>query len=48
MKIQDIVVLGVVAILVGLALGYIIREKKRGAKCIGCSQAKTCSKKSCH
>lgn len=33
----DLIVLGIVALLVGCAIAYIVREKKRGAKCIGCS-----------
>ena len=44
---KDIVVLGIIAILVGLAIAYIIKEKKSGAKCIGCSHAHTCSKRNC-
>ena len=48
MKIQDLIVLGIIAMLVALAIGYIIKEKRRGAKCIGCSQVGICSKKSCH
>ena len=44
---KDILVLAVVAILVGLALAYIIKEKKNGAKCIGCPNAKSCSKMNC-
>ena len=44
---KDILVLAIVAILVGLAMAYIIKEKKNGAKCIGCSNAKSCSKMNC-
>ena len=36
-----IVILIVIAI-VGAAVAYIIREKKRGVKCIGCPAAATC------
>ena len=47
MKIQDIIVLGIIVMLVALAIGYIIKEKRRGAKCIGCSHASNCSKRIC-
>ena len=42
----DIIVGGIVAILVGAALFYIRKEKKRGAVCIGCPNAGTCQKHS--
>lgn len=39
---SDFIVIAIIVIIVGLALAYIIREKKRGAKCIGCPYAKSC------
>lgn len=33
----DFIIIGVVAVIVGLAVAYIIKEKKRGTRCIGCS-----------
>jgi len=36
-----LVILIVIAI-VGVATAYIIKEKKRGVKCIGCPSAGTC------
>ena len=38
-------VIGIVAIvlIVGGAAAYIIRAKKRGARCIGCPDSKTCA-----
>lgn len=41
----DLIVLGIIVLIVGFALGYIIKEKKQGSKCIGCPFAKTCAKK---
>ena len=41
----DLIVLGVIAVLVGASLAFIIKEKKRGVKCIGCPMAGTCAKK---
>ena len=32
----NIIVIAIVAIVLGLAIGYIIRSKKRGVICIGC------------
>lgn len=39
----DVIVIVAVAIVVGAAVAYIIKEKKRGTKCIGCPAAGTCS-----
>ena len=36
MGIEDYIIIGVVALIVALALFYVIRAKKRGVKCIGC------------
>ena len=38
----DIIIIAVIALIIGAAARYIYREKKRGAKCIGCHNAKTC------
>ena len=38
----NFLVILVVAVIVGLAIAYIVREKKRGVKCIGCPSAATC------
>ena len=40
---SDYIVIGIVTLLVGCAIFYIIRQKKKGAKCIGCPDAKKCS-----
>ena len=42
----NIIIVVVILAILGVAVGYIIREKKRGSKCIGCPYAKTCSKAS--
>ncbi len=46
----DIIVIVVIALIVGGAGFYIIRAKRRGQRCIGCPDAKTCSGNcaSCH
>ena len=43
----DIIILASLLIVVGLAIAYIVKEKKRGVKCIGCPSAGTCHKRSC-
>ena len=45
-NIADYIVLGIVLILVVAALFYIFKQKKNGAKCIGCSMSGTCASKS--
>ncbi len=40
----DIIVIGIIILLVGAALLYIRKEKKKGVTCIGCSAAGTCGK----
>lgn len=41
----DWIILGVIALVLGLVIFYIIRAKKKGVKCIGCPDGKTCSGK---
>ena len=43
----DFIIIAVIVLIVGAAAGYIYREKKRGAKCIGCPSAKTCGGSCC-
>ena len=40
------IVLLIVALMVGAAILYIRKEKKRGVKCIGCPHAGICAAKS--
>lgn len=46
MQLIDILVIAVIVIILGFAVGYIIKEKKRGKKCIGCPYACSCASKS--
>ena len=41
----DIIVIAVIGLIVGGAVAYIIRAKKRGQKCIGCPYANSCNAK---
>ncbi|MBO5214015.1 MAG: FeoB-associated Cys-rich membrane protein [Clostridia bacterium] len=40
---ETYIVIGVILAAVGLAVWYIVKEKKKGAKCIGCPYSKQCS-----
>ena len=39
----DIIIAAVVAAIVALALFYVVRQKKKGKKCIGCPYSGECS-----
>lgn len=41
---ENILIVVVVTLIAGLALWYVIRQKKRGVKCIGCPAAASCGK----
>ena len=48
MNLATIVAALAVVIIVSLAVRYIIKEKKRGVKCIGCPYAGSCTKHEAH
>ena len=39
---KDLIIAFILIIIFALAIGYIIKEKKSGAKCIGCPHSKEC------
>lgn len=41
------IAMGIIALVVGLAMFYVIRAKKKGKRCIGCP-GNGCSSCSCH
>ena len=43
----DIVIIGILLLVVGGAVFYIVKAKKNGAKCIGCPASGSCGKKKC-
>ena len=45
MTLIDYVVIAVVVMILGLAVWYIRRAKKKGVKCIGCPSGGSCSGK---
>lgn len=40
---KNLILILIVAAIVAAALVFIIREKKKGRKCIGCPHAKNCA-----
>ncbi|MBR2420759.1 MAG: FeoB-associated Cys-rich membrane protein [Oscillospiraceae bacterium] len=43
MPMQNFLVIAIVILILGCAGLYIQKEKKKGVKCIGCPDSKTCS-----
>lgn len=41
----DFLVIGVICIILGLAISYMIKCKKKGVVCIGCPDAEVCAGK---
>ncbi len=41
---DNIAILVVIAVILALAIAYIVRAKKKGVKCVGCPYAEGCSK----
>ncbi len=41
---KNSIVILILAAVIGLAVYYIVRQKKNGAKCIGCPYSKECGK----
>ena len=38
----NIVLILIIGVIIGVSVGYIIKEKKKGVRCIGCPDAGTC------
>lgn len=43
MGLVDYIAIAVIVLIVGAAVFYIVRAKRRGEKCIGCPNSKQCS-----
>lgn len=41
---EDILVLIILVVVLATAIIYVVRAKKKGVKCVGCPNAKNCSK----
>ena len=44
---KNILIIAVIVIILAAAIGYIVKAKKSGVKCIGCPASKECGKCSC-
>ena len=42
---ENLILILVISLILGLAIGYIWKAKKRGVKCIGCPDSGACSGK---
>ena len=42
MTLTDIIVIAVIGLIVGAAVGYIVKAKRKGQKCIGCPYSGSC------
>lgn len=38
----DLIIIAIIVIILTVTIRYIVKEKKNGAKCIGCPSGKTC------
>ena len=45
--IQNVIIIAVLAVIIALAVFYVYKSRKNGAKCIGCPYGKSCNG-SCH
>ncbi len=43
---DNFIVIAVVVLILGCAITYIVKEKKKGVKCVGCPYAESCGKTS--
>lgn len=41
---ENLIIILILIVIIGGAIGYIIKEKKKGVKCIGCPMAGQCAK----
>ena len=45
LRMKDIIIILIVAVIIGLVCFYIYRAKKKGTKCIGCPYGSSCQSK---
>ena len=41
---ENLIIAAILLVILGAAIAYIVKAKKRGVKCIGCPDSKNCSK----
>ena len=45
---ENIIIIAILLIIIGLSGGYVYKAKKNGQKCIGCPDAKSCNGGCCN
>lgn len=45
--IDDIIIIVVIVLIIGFSILYLIKQKKKGRKCIGCPYSDSCIKNKC-
>ncbi len=43
---ENFILIAILIVIIGIAIAYLVREKNRGVKCVGCPYAKECANKS--
>lgn len=41
------IVAGILILIVGFVIYYLVKQKRNGVKCVGCSHSRECGNKSC-
>ena len=44
---ENIILIAVIGLIVGAAVGYIVKAKRQGQRCIGCPYGTSCSSGQC-
>ncbi len=42
---ENYIIIAVLVVIIGAIIGYLVKKKKQGVKCIGCPYAKQCGGK---
>lgn len=45
--VDDIIIIIVIVLIIGFSILYLIKQKKKGRKCIGCPYCDSCDKNKC-
>lgn len=40
---ENFIVVAILGLIIGCAVAYVVKEKKKGVKCVGCPNAEMCS-----
>lgn len=43
---DNLLIIAILVIIIGVAIAYLVKAKKRGVKCVGCPYAEQCANKS--